>query len=212
MEVYRRMLRRYGPQHWWPAEGPFETMVGAVLTQRTIWANAERAIDNLRDAGALSPEALRRMPLDRLASLLYPAGYYNSKARKLKALAGFLGGRYRDDPSAMAMADTVTLRRELLAVYGVGEETADAILLYAAEKPAFVVDAYTRRVFARLRLAPRRDTYAAYREMFMGLLDPDPVLFNEYHALIVRHGKEVCKTHPVCKECCLRDVCPTGGG
>ncbi len=210
MEVYNRMLAKYGEQRWWPGDSPFEVMVGAVLTQSAAWTNVEKAIANLKNAGVLSPAALREMEQDELAKLVYPSGYYNAKARKLKALAEYLGGRYDDDIEAMATSDAARLREELLAVYGIGEETADDILLYALAKPVFVIDAYTRRVFSRLGLGDIGDSYQKFQSMFAGGLKPDPELFAEYHALIVRLGSEVCKKKPLCEECCLLDVCPTG--
>ena len=210
LAVYERMLSRYGPQGWWPGGPGFEMMVGAVLTQAASWANVESAIANLRSAGALTPRAIRAIPQDELARLVHPSGYYNAKARKLKALAEYIGERFDDDLDAMAHEDVDTLRNDLLGVYGIGEETADDILLYAMGKPSFVVDAYTRRLFWRLGLAPAKGSYAGYRAPFMQHLPKDQRLFGEYHALVVRHGKEVCKKEPVCEGCCLLEVCPTG--
>ena len=210
LDIYDRMLRAYGPQHWWPAETAFEVMVGAILTQSAAWRNVEKAINNLKAVDAVSPEALRRLSEKELARLVYPAGYYNAKARKLKALARYLGDRFDDDLEAMASEDVDSLRAELLAVYGIGEETADDIMLYAADKPVFVVDAYTRRVFFRLGLAPESGPYSAYQAVFAENLAPDAELFGEYHALIVVHGKDVCKKRPLCQGCCLLEVCPTG--
>ena len=212
MAVYDRMFSRYGPQGWWPGGPGFEMMVGAVLTQAASWANVESAIANLRSAGALTPRAIRAIPQDELARLVYPSGYYNAKARKLKALAEYIGERFADDLDAMAREDTDTLRKDLLQVHGIGEETADDILLYSVGKPSFVVDAYTRRLFWRLGLAPAMGSYSEYRAPFMENLPKDPQLFGEYHALIVRHGKEVCKKEPICEGCCLLEVCPTGRG
>ena len=210
LDIYDRLLERYGRQHWWPGDGPFEIMVGAVLTQSAAWSNVEKALANLKRAEVLSPQALRDISHEALASLLYPSGYYNSKARKLKALVQYLGERYGDDLGAMALQETASLKAELLAVYGIGEETADDILLYVAGKPTFVIDAYTRRVFFRLGLAPERGPYSTYRHLFTDHLPPDPDLFGEYHALIVHHGKEVCKKEPLCRGCVLLDICPTG--
>ncbi len=222
LSVYRALLDAYGPQRWWPAEEPFEVMVGAVLTQSTSWRNAELAIDRLKAAAAMTPEALRSLPLSRLASLVRPSGYYNAKARKLQALAVWLGEEYRDDIGRLASAETGSLRRQLLAVHGIGEETADSIILYAAKQPVFVSDAYTRRIFGRIliplagrrdsfgersasfALAPERDSYPAYQLLFMEGLPRDTALFNEDHALLVRHGKDVCRKDPGCRRCCLR--------
>jgi endonuclease-3 related protein len=211
-EVYDLMLGRYGPQHWWPADSWFEMMVGAVLTQSTAWTNVEKAIGNLKSAGKLSPEAIRATPQDELATLVYPSGYYNAKARKLKALAEYLG-TWGDDIDSMSGTELAPLRVELLGVHGVGEETADDILLYALDKPVFVIDAYTRRLVDRLGLAPGEDRYSAYQALFMGRLEPDAEIYGEYHALIVRHAKEACrKAAPLCSGCVLQDVCPTGRG
>ena len=185
-------------------------MVGAILTQAAAWTNVEKAIANLNAADALSPSALREMPVEELARLVYSSGYFNAKARKLKALADFLGQRFGDDIEAMAREAVETLRARLLGVHGVGEETADDILLYAADKPVFVIDAYTRRVFHRLGLAPASGPYSAYQSLFTENLTPDATMFGEYHALIVRHGAEVCKKLPLCEGCCLLEVCPTG--
>lgn len=212
-EVYQLMLGRYGPQHWWPADSWFEMMVGAVLTQSAAWTNVEKAIGNLKSAGKLSPEAIRATPQDELATLVYPSGYYNAKARKLKALAEYLGTTWGDDIDAMAGAELAPMRVELLGVHGVGEETADDILLYALDKPVFVIDAYTRRLIDRLGLAPGEDRYSAYQALFMDRLEADAEMYGEYHALIVRHAKEACrKTAPLCDGCVLLEVCPTGRG
>ena len=209
-DIFDRMLARYGEQHWWPADTPFEMMVGAVLTQATAWTNVELAIARLKDANALSPAAIRGMDTDTLAVLIYSSGFYNAKARKLKTLAQFLGEAYDDNIDAMRLVYGAKLRRELLGVKGIGEETADAILLYALGKPSFVIDAYTRRLFSRLGIAPDSEAYRAYQKLFSDNLQPDTAMFAEYHALIVQHGKEACRKTPVCEGCCLRSVCPTG--
>jgi endonuclease-3 related protein len=207
LNIYHRLLERYGPQHWWPGEGPFEVMVGAVLTQSAAWTNVEKAIRNLREAGVLSPEALRQLPVSELAALIFPSGYYNAKALKLKALADYLG-KYQDDLERLFAVDTCQLRRELLGVHGIGEETADSVLLYAADRPVFVVDAYTRRIFGRVGLAPEKGSYTDYQGLFTESLPADAGLFNEYHALLVCLGKNVCRRRPLCQQCCLNsDFC-----
>ena len=208
--IFERMLARYGGQRWWPADTPFEVMVGAVLTQATSWANVELAIARLKDAGALSPSAMRDLDAAELAALIYSSGFHNIKARRLKALVDYIGDAYGDDIDAMRAADCDTLRRELLAVSGIGEETADAILLYALDKPAFVVDAYSRRLTERLGIAPQSQSYGAHQRLFTDNLPHDRALFAEYHALIVEHGKQACRKTPVCAGCCLVDVCKTG--
>ena len=170
----------------------------------------ERAIGKLKEADALSPAAMRALDAETLAGLIYSSGFYNAKAVRLKALAQYLGDAYDDDIEAMRGEDGVKLRRELLAVKGIGEETADAILLYALGKPSFVIDAYTRRLFNRLGITPETESYSAYQRMFSDNLPQDTELFAEYHALIVQHCKESCRTTPICEGCCLREICPTG--
>ena len=204
------MFKAYGPQHWWPGDTRFEVMVGAILVQSAAWSNVEKAIANLKSADALSPRAIRQLPQEELAQLVYPAGYYNAKALKLKALAEYLGGRFDDDLDAMAREGLESLRGELIAVHGIGQETADDMLLYALGKPAFVVDSYTRRVLARLGLASEKAAYAMYQGVFTRSLPADPKLFSEYHALIVVHGAQTCRKSPLCRPCCLLEVCPTG--
>jgi endonuclease-3 related protein len=206
-DIYQRLLGRFGPQHWWPADESFEVIVGAILTQSAAWGNVERAIVNLRGVGALSPRALRELPRPKLAALIHPCGYYNAKALKLKAFALWLGNHYDDDLDRLFALDADDLRQQLLAVHGVGPETADSIILYAAGKPVFVIDAYTRRIISRLGLAPEKEGYAAYQRFFMENLPSDAKLFNEYHALLVCLGKNVCRRQPFCAECCLNDMC-----
>ncbi|MDO8531397.1 MAG: hypothetical protein Q7T26_04400 [Dehalococcoidia bacterium] len=207
-EVFRRLRGAYGPQRWWPAETPFEVIVGAILTQAAAWTNVERAIKRLKEEGMLSPRAIREAPRDRLAVIIRSAGYFNAKAAKLQAVCLHLGERYGDSLDRLFDQDVAALRAELLGLYGVGEETADSIILYAAGKPSFVIDAYTRRILARLGVRPREDSYAAHQALFMERLPPSAPLFNEYHALLVRHGKESCvKSMPRCAGCCLADIC-----
>ena len=202
-DIYRLLFERYGPQHWWPAREPFEVIVGAILTQSTAWTNVEKAITNLKATGKLSPQLLRSLPDEELASLIHPCGYYNVKARRLKAFSRWLGEHYDDNLQKLFSCDTVLLRRELLGIYGIGEETADSIMLYAGNKPVFVIDAYTRRIIDRLGLTPPDPSYAAYQALFKANLPSDAGLFNEYHALLVRHAKEVCRKSPLCRDCCL---------
>ena len=206
-DLYRRLFKRYAGQHWWPADSPFEVMLGAILTQSTSWRNVEKAIANLKSAGALAAAEIRRMPEDELAGLIRPSGYHNAKTKKLKALAGFLDSECSDDLGQLFAGDTEKLRHKLLGVYGIGPETADSILLYAGGKPSFVIDAYTRRIMGRLGLARESASYEALRTLFMSNLPLDARMFNEYHALLVRHGKEHCRKTPVCRGCCLKDIC-----
>ncbi len=185
-------------------------MVGAVLTQSAAWSNVEKAIANLGAASKLSPSAIRETPSEDLAQLVYPSGYYNAKAKKLKALAAYLGERFDDDLDAMQAQPTPALRAELLGVHGIGDETADDILLYALGKPVFVIDEFTRRLLHRLGLAAEKGPYSTYQELFTRQMDEDAEVFAEYHALIVRHAKESCRKRPVCQGCVLLDLCPTG--
>jgi len=207
LEIYHRLLARYERQHWWPADDPFEVIVGAILTQAAAWVNVEQALSNLKAATAITPVALRDLPVDRLATLIRPCGYYNAKAVKLKAFVGRLGARYSDDLDQLFALEIDDLRQELLSIHGVGEETADSIILYAAKKPIFVIDAYTRRILRRLGLAPMSDSYRSFQALFIENLPSEEGLFNEYHALLVRHGKEACGKIPRCTHCCLRSLC-----
>lgn len=181
-------------------------MIGAILTQSTSWSNVEKAIRNLKQEDALDPAVMRAMPVDRLAVLIRPSGYYNVKARKLKALVDWLA-TYDDDLDAIFARDTATLRQQLLDVFGIGEETADSILLYAAMKPVFVIDAYTRRIVDRLGLCPDGRRYVDYQRLFLATISPDVRLYNEFHALLVRHGKDACRKTPRCQDCVLTDIC-----
>jgi endonuclease-3 related protein len=206
--VHATLETAYGPQGWWPAQTPFEVMVGAVLTQNTAWTNVERALERLTRRIALTAEAILALDEAELADALRPSGYFNIKARRLRAFCqGFLAG---GGLAGLAALDTAGLRRHLLDIPGVGPETADDILLYAFARPVFVVDAYTRRVFSRLGLLRGDEGYEAIRAAFETALGADVPLFNAYHALIVRHGKDVCRTRPRCQTCCLRGGCPAG--
>jgi len=182
-------------------------MVGAILTQSAAWRNVERAITNLKLAKALSSEALRRFSLSEIAVLIHPCGYYNAKALKLKSLSSWLGEYYNDNLNKLFIGNTNYLRQQLLSLHGVGQETADSIILYAANKPIFVIDAYTRRIINRIGLAPESNSYTAYQSLFMDNLPTDAELFNEYHALLVCLAKNVCRSRPLCQQCCLNPVC-----
>jgi endonuclease-3 related protein len=208
--VFDALLAAYGPQYWWPAKTAFEVMVGAVLTQNTAWINVERGLDRLTQrlggAASLTAEQILALSESELAECLRPVGYFNVKARRLRSFcAGYLeaGGL-----EGLWCLDTLALRRHLLAINGVGPETADDMVLYAFDRPVFVVDAYTRRLGGRLGLLDHEAGYETIRHAFEQALGPDVPLFNEYHALIVRHAKDVCRTRPRCEGCCLRVLCP----
>lgn len=207
LQIYRLLYDIYGPQHWWPADSPFEVIVGALLTQSTNWRNVERAIENLKQHRALAPERLSKLSEAKLAELIRPAGYFRQKAKKLKAFVEYLDAHYNGDLQKMFAQPTQRLRTELLSIWGIGPETADSILLYAAHKPVFVVDAYTRRIFSRLGLVSSTISYDELQRFFMTQLPRSVKLFNEYHALIVRHGKEVCRSKPRCAQCVLAQDC-----
>jgi len=202
--LYRRLYRAYGPQSWWPAETPFEIMVGTVLTQNTNWKNVEHAIANLKRAGVLTPEAILGLRGSRLPRLIRPSGYFNVKSRRLTSLCRWLveqGGLL-----ALAPRATGELRGSLLAVNGVGPETADSILLYALDRPVFVIDTYTRRLLSRLELARGDEHYETLRAGFESALRGDAPLYNEYHALIVRHAKERCSRAAGCRHCRVETI------
>jgi endonuclease-3 related protein len=203
--IYKKLYSYFGRQHWWPAQSPFEVMVGAILTQNTNWVNVEKAIRNLKERRVLFPRGLYALSKKQLAELIRPAGYYNVKAKRLKEFLTFLFREYQGSVRKMFSVDTQRLRQQLLCVKGVGPETADSILLYALKKPVFVVDAYTRRIFSRHKFISERARYDEVQNLFMRHLKTDTQLFNEFHALIVRLGKNFClKNKPRCAACPLK--------
>ena len=212
-EVYTRLYHRYGPRGWWPGESPFEVIVGAILTQSTAWVNVEKALASMREADCWSFVSIAAAPEVDLAAIIRSSGYYNAKARKLQAFANHLLRHHAGDLGSLFAQETNSLRAELLSIHGIGEETADDIIVYAAGKPSFVMDTYTRRIVDRMELTPqdRKPTYAAYQSLFQDNLPADAALFNEYHALLDHHAKLTCtKRDPKCNGCCLVDLCSTG--
>lgn len=209
--AYSRLLSAYGPQGWWPAESPFEMAVGAILTQNTAWTHVERAIENLRDAGVLEPAAMYALNAEELAELIRPAGYYRLKAGRLRNLVQVIVDEFGGDFSAMLELSTGSLRETLLGIKGIGPETADSIVLYAAQKPVFVVDNYTARVAKRHGWVDFEADYYQLQETFQFSLEEDVQLFNEYHALIVRVAKSHCKSQPLCDGCPLQPLLPPSG-
>lgn len=203
--TYQNLYKGYGRQEWWPGDTPFEIMVGAILTQNTAWTNVEKAIANLKSENMLSAKKISSARQNTLARLLKPSGYFNIKAKRLKNYCNWYleQGEFK----ALAKKKTSELRASLLTVNGVGYETADDILLYAFERPVFVIDAYTRRIFSRLGLIAGDESYDELREAIELVLDRDAVLFNEYHALIVNHGKDICRVKPRCVDCILSKDC-----
>ena len=206
-EVYRKLFNHYGPQDWWPAETPFEVMVGAVLTQNTAWSNVERAIENLKQNHCLTPEDILEAEINNLAEWLRPSGYFNIKAKRLRNFCQWYvsEGQF----NVLSLWNTKKLRNGLLSINGVGPETADDILLYVFDRPVFVIDAYTRRLFSRLGFESADEGYEHLRSIFEKNLPAKAAMFNEYHALIVAHAKEVCKKMPNCGSCCLLKCCPS---
>jgi endonuclease-3 related protein len=208
-DIYSRLYRRYGPQNWWPADDAFEIIAGAIFTQNTNWGNVEKAIGNLKRARVLTPKKLHSLSVHELAGLIRPAGYFNIKAKRLKCFLNRLFDDYGGNLGRLFKRRTATLRRELLTINGIGPETADSILLYAAGRPVFVIDAYTRRVLLRHGLISEKADYEATQRLFMENLPHDAKTFNEYHALLVRIGKDYCKKkNPLCGECPLSGTLP----
>lgn len=210
-DVYDRLFTTYGPQNWWPAKSPFEVLIGAVLVQNTAWTNVVKAIDRLEEADLLEPRALWNVAPDELEELIRPAGYYRVKARRLRSVLEFLLDRFDGSLDAMFAGDLSELRAALLAVNGVGPETADSILLYAGGLPTFVVDAYTRRVLARHGWIDFDADYDTIQDHFQSTLEPDASLYNEFHALFVQVGKLHCRKRSRCDGCPLFDLLPEGG-
>lgn len=200
--IYRQLYTYFGPQHWWPAKSPFEVIVGAILAQNTSWSNVERAIANLRGCNLLEAYALCRLTDAKLAKIIRPAGYYNVKSKRLKNFIRFFIERYQGKISRMALECPASLRDSLLRINGIGPETADSVLLYALKKPVFVVDAYTKRFLLRHKLIKEDAGYEEIQGFFTRGLRKDVELFNEYHALLVKLGKEFClKKNPKCSIC-----------
>jgi endonuclease-3 related protein len=202
--IYEILFKSFGPQHWWPGDTPFEIAVGAILTQNTNWGNVEKAITNLKREQCLDAKRLYDMPHKKLASLIRPAGYFNIKAKRLKNFLAFLANHYKGSMKRMEHEDTSVLRERLLSINGIGPETADSILLYALEKPVFVIDAYTKRVLQRHGIVSDDVTYHEMQELFHKMFPKDVQLYNEFHALLVMVGKDYCKPKPRCGGCPLQ--------
>jgi endonuclease-3 related protein len=206
---YDALFAAHGPQHWWPGRTAFEVIVGAILTQNTSWSNVQIAIRNLRRERLLTPRAIEDVSFARLARLVRSSGYFRQKAKKLKCFVRFLRSEYGGSLARMFRTPTAALREKLLSVHGIGPETADSILLYAGKHPVFVVDAYTRRMLERHKLATSSQSYEDIRQLFEGSVPGNAPLYNEFHALIVRTGKEYCRTrNPRCSECPLHSFLP----
>ncbi len=200
--------KHFGPLHWWPADTPYEVAVGAILTQNTAWSNVEYALDNLKQAQALSPAKIAGLPLATLEEMIRPSGFFRQKAIRLRGLSRLLMEQWQGDVTKLCQGPLHIARTRLLALHGIGPETADSILLYAAQRPSFVVDAYTRRIFERIGILHGKEAYDDIRHLFMQSLDEDVQLYNEYHAQIVELAKTICrKQQPLCSECPIRQLC-----
>ncbi len=207
LDIYERLFQRFGPQGWWPADEPFEVIVGAILTQNTSWRNVERAIENLKEEGLLNPAGILRSREERLQECLRPSGYFRVKGQRLREFSGFLTEGYGGTLQALFALPKERLRMALLDVKGIGEETADSIILYAAEKPSFVVDAYTKRILSRLGLMEATAAYRDVKRFFEDALPVDLELYQEYHALLVKLAKSHCVKTPRCDGCPLNEIC-----
>ena len=205
-KIYQLLLDRFGPQHWWPGETQFEIITGAILTQNTAWPNVEKAIGNLKAANLLTPEKLHNIQTQKLAKLIKSAGYFNIKAKRLKNFLSWLFENYNGQLTSLQSVNTSRLRAELLAIKGIGPETADSILLYAFNRETFVVDAYTARVAVRHGLVEPPVNYDELQQLFQANLPADARLFNEFHALLVKVGKEFCRPKPKCDNCPLEKL------
>jgi len=206
-EAYRLLYDYFGPQDWWPGDTPFEIMVGAILTQNTNWSNVKKAIHNLKSEDLLSYQTLSRISVDEIAQLIRPAGYYNLKARRLRNLLDMVTAIYDGDLESFLEDDLGAARENLLSVKGVGQETADSILLYACGHPVFVVDMYTHRVFSRHNMVEEETDYTTIQKVFLDNLPKNMQMYNEFHALIVRVAVTFCKkTKPLCEKCPLQGL------
>jgi endonuclease-3 related protein len=205
LNIYETLQDHFGDLHWWPGDSPFEVIVGAILTQNAAWKNVEAAIRRLKAEDVLHPARLRPLADQHLADLIRPAGYFRVKTKRLKAFLNFLNQDYRDDLVALFAEDLWGLRKKMLLVHGIGEETADSILLYAGGKPVFVVDAYTRRIMQRHHIISDKARYGDIQTLFMNGLPRSAPLYNQYHALLVNTGKQFCrKQNPQCEICPLQ--------
>lgn len=204
--IYRILYNFYGPQHWWPADNEFEVLVGAILTQNTAWRNIEKTINNLKQKKILSPICITKLSTSELEELIRSSGFYRIKARRLKALVNYLVQKYSGQINKLKRQNVLTLRKELLNIYGIGEETADSILLYALDKPVFVVDAYTKRIFSRHRYIDSKASYTTIQKYFIANLPKSIKIYNEYHALLVKLAKDYCRTKPLCQDCPIKGM------
>lgn len=206
LQIYQKLLGAIGPRHWWPGDSPFEVIIGAILTQNTSWENVERAIRALKEKNLLEPLKLYKIKEGLLAETIKSSGFFNIKAKRVKNFIGFLFEHYQGNIEKMFSENAESLREKLLKINGIGPETADSILLYAGEKPFFVVDAYTKRILSRHNLISKVASYDEIQDLFMKNLKKDVNMFNEYHALLVYIGKHFCKKVPNCENCPMQGL------
>ncbi|MEE4254319.1 MAG: endonuclease III domain-containing protein [Desulfuromusa sp.] len=207
LDIYQRLFDHYGNRHWWPADTPFEVVIGAILTQNTNWNNVEKAMTNLRQADALSIDAVLKLEREKLEQLIRPSGFFRQKAERLQLFCRYLQEHHQGNLDHLLDQELNLVRNELMRLKGIGPETADSILLYAGQRASFVVDAYTHRLFQRLGILAGTEKYAFVRDLFMSNLPEDIQLYNEYHALIVIHCKDFCRKKPLCHNCPCADIC-----
>jgi len=206
INIYQKLYSSIGPRGWWPAESTFEIVIGAILTQNTSWKNVKKAVSNLKRENLLSPQILFNTDTKVIAEIIKSSGYYNQKAKKVKNFLEYFK-LFDFSFERMAERDLEELREQLIKINGIGEETADSILLYALDKPVFVIDAYTKRIFSRLGFISENIKYSDLQRLFTEHLKKDTPLFNEYHALIDYLAHFICRKKPECQRCVLNDEC-----
>lgn len=209
-ELYRRLAEHYDVSEWWPAESAWEVMVGAILTQQTVWENVSKVLAELKQKGLLSVDAMAYLPLDQLESIIRPAGFYRNKARNIKALAQYLKENYRSDPNGILSKDLTEARKELLSLPGIGNETADVILLFAGSRPKFIAAVYVSRILKRMEILNSED-YGEVQRFIESKIAPDPRKYAHLYALMVHHAKTTCRSRPRCETCFLKSECSFSG-
>ena len=208
-EIYKILRNHFGEVgSWWPKDRPFEVVIGAILTQQSTWTNVEKALKNLKEANVLTPKDIVELPLEDLKQIVKPSGFFNQKAERLKKISEYLLVFYGGDLGLLFTKDKKFLREELLGLKGIGEETADSIILYAAEKTEFVIDAYTKRIYSRLKIVEEKKSYEDLKKYIINEIPEELIVYQEFHGLIVILGKNICKKkNPNCKECPLNSKC-----
>ncbi|HNR43694.1 MAG TPA: hypothetical protein PLI06_08415 [Methanofastidiosum sp.] len=207
-EIYKILKEYFGEVgSWWPKDRPFEVIIGAILTQQSTWTNVEKALSNLKEAKILSPKDIVELPLDDLKQIIKPSGFFNQKAERLRKISEYLLFTYGGELELLFSKDKKILREELLKLKGIGDETADSIILYAAEKTEFVVDTYTKRIYSRLKIVEEKISYDDLKKYIINEIPEDLLTYQEFHGLIVLLGKNICKKNPNCKECPLNSNC-----